>query len=107
EVQSGPLLTQADYGLLKPLQEVSWREYWYSVHGLGDGLEFANRDLAVNATRIDGGLEMRMMATGEFPGARCVLSQGERVLLEVGLDLSPKQAASVSLPQAPEGAIDV
>jgi len=107
EVQSGPLLTQADYGFLRPLQEVAWREYWYSVHGLGDGFEFANRDLAVNATRKNGALELRMMATGAFPGARCVLSQGERVLLEAGLDLSPAKAASLSLPQATEGAIDV
>lgn len=107
EVQSGPLLTQADYGFLKPLQEVAWREYWYSVHGLGDGFEFANRDLAVNAKRENGALELRMMATGDFPGARCLLSQGERVLMEVGLDLSPASAASLTLPKAPEGPIEV
>ncbi len=108
EVQSGPLLTQADYGFLRPLQEVAWREYWYSVHGLGDGFEFANRDLAVNALRNkNGSLEVRMMATGEFPGARCVLSQGERVLLEASVDLSPAEAGSLWLPLAPEGAIDV
>ncbi|MBL7647433.1 MAG: DUF5107 domain-containing protein [Candidatus Hydrogenedentes bacterium] len=107
EVQSGPLLTQADYGFLKPLQEVAWREYWYSVHGLGDGFEFANRDLAVNATRKNGALELRMMATGAFSGSRCVLSQGGRVLLEAGLDLSPAKAATVTLPHAPEDAVEV
>ena len=45
------------------------------------------------AKRENGALELRMMATGEFRGARCVLSQGERVLMEVGLELSPRNAA--------------
>lgn len=107
EVQSGPLLTQADYGLLKPLQEVSWREYWYSVHGLGDGFEFANRDLAVNATRKDSALELRMMATGAFPGALCVVSQQGRTLLKAGVELSPAKAAIVNVAEVSSGPVEV
>jgi len=34
EVQSGPLQTQSDYGLLTPGKSISWKEYWYPVHGL-------------------------------------------------------------------------
>lgn len=107
EVQSGPLLTQADYGFLRPLQEVAWREYWYSVHGLGNGFEFANRDLAVNATRKDNTLELRMMATGEFPQALCVVSQDGQVLVKAGLDLSPAKAATLTVEEVSTGPVDV
>jgi tetratricopeptide (TPR) repeat protein len=107
EVQSGPLLTQADYGFLRPLQEVAWREYWYSVHGLGDGFEFANRDLAVNATRKDNTLELRMMATGEFSQALCVVSQDGHVLVKAGLDLSPAKAATLTVSEVSTGPVNV
>ena len=46
EVQSGPLPTQSDYGMLGPRERVAWQEWWYPVHGLGEGFEFANRDIA-------------------------------------------------------------
>ena len=35
EVQSGPLPTQSDYGMLLPRAEVSWQEYWYPGHVCG------------------------------------------------------------------------
>ena len=69
EVQSGPLPTQSDYGMLLPRQQVAWREWWYPVHGLGDGFEFATRDLAVQTIRAGGDLQLRLLATGRFPGA--------------------------------------
>ena len=64
EVQSGPLPTQSDYGMLGPHERVEWREWWYPVHGLGDGFEYATRDLAVQSSRQDGKLELRLLATG-------------------------------------------
>ncbi len=74
EVQSGPLPTQSDYGMLGPRERVEWREWWYPVHGLGDGFEFATRDLAVQSSREDGTLELRLLATGSFPNATCEAS---------------------------------
>ena len=71
EVQSGPLPTQSDYGMLGPRERVEWREWWYPVHGLGDGFEFATRNLAVQSARRDGKLELRLLATGAFPQASC------------------------------------
>jgi hypothetical protein len=38
EVQSGPLRTQADYGMMRPRQTIAWRECWYPVHGLATAL---------------------------------------------------------------------
>jgi tetratricopeptide (TPR) repeat protein len=107
EVQTGPLLTQADYGMLYPRQAIAWNEYWYPVHGLGDGFEYATRDAAVQTTRTKDALELRIIATAEFPGAVCTLAQGGKPLLEQNADLSPNGAAQVSLASPPEGPIQV
>lgn len=107
EVQSGPLLTQADYGMLKPRDSVAWQEFWYPAHGLGDGFEYATRDAVVNAKREGGVLNLSVLATGEFPGARCVLSREDKVLLDQTVDLTPMRPAQISLPSAPEGPVSV
>ncbi|MFA6240739.1 MAG: DUF5107 domain-containing protein [Candidatus Hydrogenedentales bacterium] len=109
EVQSGPLLTQADYGMLRPRDSVAWREFWYPAHSLGDGFEYATRDAVVNVKRDGGNLNVLILATGEFPGARCVLSKDGKKLVEQNLDLTPAKPVPLALPSAPEGpiAIDV
>lgn len=107
EVQSGPLPTQSDYGMLAPRQEVAWREWWYPVHGLGEGFEFATKDLAAQTSRSDGELQLRLIATGKFPGVSCRLSQDGRNLLTKRLDLSPKTVRLVTLSPVPTGPIDV
>lgn len=107
EIQSGPLPTQSDYGMLAPRQEVAWREWWYPVHGLGDGFEFATKDVAVQTVREGGQLQLRILATGEFPKASCVLTQKGRELASRQLDLSPKGPQTVVLSPCPEGPVDV
>jgi tetratricopeptide (TPR) repeat protein len=97
EVQSGPLPTQSDYGMLGPHDQVSWQEFWYPVHGLGDGFEFANRDVAVQIKRREGMLELRLLATASHPKAECVLKQGDRQLLSKDIALSPHAPAIVTL----------
>lgn len=103
EVQSGPLRTQADYGLLGPREEIAWREWWYPVHGLGDGFEYATKDVAVQTYRDGGSLEIRVLATGVFDDARCSISRGEGhgpLIRRESVDLSPN--APVVLKQANE-----
>jgi len=113
EVQSGPLPTQSDYGMLMPRQEVSWQEYWYPVHGLGDGFEYANKDIAVQTERLgtDGGpsptLRLRILATGKFPGAVCTVTRGRRELLAKAVDLTPEYPQVVTLSPVPRSAVDV
>lgn len=107
EVQSGPLLTQADYGMLWHHREIAWREYWYPVHGLGDGFEYATRDITAQTIRDAASLEVRLLATGLFPEARCVLSKNGRVLLEQQADLSPTSPLSLILANPPEDRIRV
>ncbi len=111
EVQSGPLPTQSDYGMLMPRQAVSWQEYWYPVHGLGDGFEYATKDIAVQTDRLTGGasptLRLRILATGKFPGATCSISQGRRELIAKSVDLTPENPRVVILRPAPQSPVDV
>jgi len=107
EVQSGPLPTQSDYGMLQPRQEVAWREWWYPVHGLGEGFEFATKDVAIQTRREEGMLELHMIATGRFRGALCSISQDGNEILAERLSLSPEAPRVVVLSPAPQGPVDV
>ena len=101
EVQSGPLQTQADYGLLGPHQEIAWQEWWYPVHGLGDGFEYATKDLAVQTQWTDdaqGMLEVRLLSTGEYPKAICTIDTHRGAPDAHTIDLSPKNAVVLRSP---------
>lgn len=102
EVQSGPLKTQSDYGMLKPGREILWHEYWYPVHGLEDGFEYANRDIVAQTKWVNGASRMRLLATAPYPEARCIVSQASAVLLNTVVDLSPVQAATFDIPDPVE-----
>jgi tetratricopeptide (TPR) repeat protein len=107
EVQSGPLPTQSDYGMLGPHEAISWREWWYPVHGLGDGFEYATRNVAAQTSRREGRLLVRLLATGEFSQANIVLERKGRRLLDKMLDLSPQTPAMVELTEEPEKPVDI
>ena len=107
EVQSGPLPTQSDYGLLGPHDEVSWQEYWYPVHGLGDGFEFATKDVAVQTAHKGSGLELRLLATAKFPGATCSLIRGGTEIIRKPLALGPEAPQVVTLDAAGSAPVDV
>ncbi|MGA2032496.1 MAG: DUF5107 domain-containing protein [Thermoguttaceae bacterium] len=107
EVQSGPLPTQSDYGMLGPHNQVAWQEWWAPLHGLGDGFEYATRDLAAQTARRGGRLEVRLLATARFPQAVCLLAQAGRPLLRKELDLSPAAAALLTCAEEPQKPIEV
>jgi len=97
EVQSGPLPTQSDYGNLAPKAQISWKEYWYPVHGLNDGFEFANKQVAFRTERKNGQMEIKMIATEKVPQATLRLYDGEKEILAKQVDLSPEKVSTVSL----------
>ncbi len=107
EVQSGPLPTQSDYGMLLPRQEVSWREWWYPVHGLGDGFEYATKDIAIQTTRQDDELKLHILTTDNFSGATCVLSQGRKTVLKKTINLTPEKPRMLTLYSTPQSPVDV
>ena len=106
EVQSGPLPTQSDYGALWPRDEVAWQEWWYPVHGLGDGFEFATKDVAIQTIRHDDCVELRLLATAEFPGARCAATYGQEEVRQ-RIDLSPARPQVITLAYPGDAAIDI
>jgi len=95
EVQSGPLPTQSDYGLLGPRDQVAWQEWWYPVHGLGDGFHYANKDVAVQTVRNDPA-HLRILATAEFPEATCTIDGSEASSLIRNLHLSPAKPEEIT-----------
>jgi tetratricopeptide (TPR) repeat protein len=97
EVQSGPLPTQSDYGMLSPRDKVTWREWWYPVHGLGDGFEFATRDLAAQTSRDSNQLELRLLATAKHQQAICEFRSASKLLKREIVDLTPEWAATLYL----------
>lgn len=107
EVQSGPLPTQSDYGMLLPRAEVSWQEYWYPVHGLADGFEYATKDVAIQTAREDEKLQLRILSTGKYSGANCTFSQGSRKLLRKTINLTPESPQTLTLFSAPRSPVDI
>ncbi len=107
EVQSGPLPTQSDYGMLLPRQTISWQEWWYPVHSLGDGFEYATKDVAIQSIRKDDKLQLRMLATDAFRVTRCTIFEKDQMLLNKNIDLSYRKPVVVELSPAPKSAIDI
>jgi tetratricopeptide (TPR) repeat protein len=102
EVQSGPLPTQADFGMFVPGSSIAWRECWYPVHGLGDGYEYATEKVAINTKRNEKGLEIKMIATEKYPGAVCKVMNGDKVVKQYNVDLSPVSSSTLNLGQLPQ-----
>ncbi|MCX7426985.1 MAG: DUF5107 domain-containing protein [Planctomycetia bacterium] len=107
EVQSGPLPTQSDYGALAPHAQVAWREWWYPVHGLGDGFEYATKDAVFQSYRAGDQLELRVAVTGEFPAAVLTVGRDDKSLLTQKLDLTPKAPQRVTIPGGAASPVDV
>ena len=96
EVQTGPLLTQGEVGRLDPSEAVTWREWWYPVHGIG-GFTFANRDVAVNAAIEEGALNLRLLGTGSWPSVEVRVLKETAVSAHAQCALSPSKPANLKL----------
>ena len=101
EVQSGPLPKQSDYGKLMPRESVSWQEWWYPVHGLGDGFEYATKDLAFQTIRSSDTLYLKIFATGIYPQAVCSISNEQKEVVKKTMNLSPWNPETLALTPIP------
>ena len=97
EVQSGPLPTQADFGLLEPGQEISWNEYWYPVAGLGDGFEYATRDVAIQRHSTDTGVRFDFAATRAFRNVDLTIERQDGRTEHRKLELSPARTETIEV----------
>jgi len=103
EVQTGPLLTQAQVGRLDPCEAVEWNEWWYPIHGIG-GFTFANQDACVNATLEGGQLRLRLIGTADWNEAKARLLKDSRELQVRPCKLSARQQTELTFDLAGEQA---
>ncbi|MBI5093304.1 MAG: DUF5107 domain-containing protein [Candidatus Hydrogenedentes bacterium] len=108
EIQSGPLATQEDYGLLLPHERVEWQEWWYPIHSLRDGFDYATRDVALRVERTKGSKRatVRVAATASFPGASVAVYQpvdASAARAEKRMDLTPAKTQALDFDLADAG----
>jgi tetratricopeptide (TPR) repeat protein len=102
EVQTGPLLTQAEVGRLDPCEAVEWTEWWYPVHSIG-GFTYANRDLAVNAVVDQASLKLRALGTGRWDSVDVrVLDSSGTVVTHTRCRISARQKTELTLALPPD-----
>jgi len=97
EVQSGPLQTQSDYGSLAPGATVFWKEYWYPVHGLNDGFEFATEKVAIQTRHKKNSINISIISTEVLKGVNCITMAGGEEIQRKVTDLTPLSAVSVEM----------
>ncbi len=97
EVQTGPLLTQAQVGRLEPCEAVEWKEWWYPIHALG-GFSFANRNLAVNARMQNNQLRLGILGSGTWPRAAVTVHQKYQTVARATFRLEPTSPTELTIP---------
>ncbi len=97
EVQSGPLQTQSDYGILPPGASVSWKEYWYPVHGLDDGFEYATEKVTVQTLHDGNNIDINLISTEQITGVNCVVSAKGKEIQRKKTDLSPLNSVALKM----------
>jgi tetratricopeptide (TPR) repeat protein len=79
---------QPDYSWIRPGESRTVVHYWYPVRELG-GIKAANLEGALNLEVRDRRARLAANTTSSRPGARVVLSSGERVLFETTATIAP------------------
>ena len=81
EIQTGPMPTQADYGMLYPHQTVEWKEWWYPVRGT-KGVAFSNKDVTINVLRDDKKRSVTLLLNGTstYPATCSLVGYGDQQL---------------------------
>jgi len=101
ELQSGRFVDQTTWRMMPPHWTEGWREWWYPVQGMG-GFSWANREAAVRIAPQNGLIECAASVTKAWPGARVVITAGERVLKDERVDLVPGEAFRTEVARAGE-----
>ncbi len=99
EVQSGPLLTQADYGELFPHDDVSWEEWWYPVYGFEQGFDFATQDVVFEVVNDDrGDIEsVNILSTKDYRDCQLRFASVKGGEQSFETDLTPKEVRTFTL----------
>ena len=97
ELQSGLFRNQETYAILEPQETVHFSEYWLPVRDLG-GITRANVDAVLHMDRIAATrVALALDVTRDLPGARLIVRQQARTLLDRTASLSPREVWRATL----------
>ena len=100
EIQAGLFRNQETYAFLEPQESLRFREYWVPVRDLG-GLTRATADAVVHVARSSAGtLSVGAQVTRRVAGGRLRVMEGERVVADEPLDLTPADTLRRTFPDA-------
>jgi tetratricopeptide (TPR) repeat protein len=106
EIQAGLFRNQETYAFLEPQESIRFREYWIPVRDLG-GFSRVTPDAVVNLSREEAGgrpvVAVKAQVTRGVAGGRLRLKDGETVVAEEALALTPAQTLQRTFPALPPG----
>ncbi len=80
---------QPDFTYLAPYETKTFSQYWWPYQKLGP-VQNASKEAAIRLEVAENhSLDLGVATSGVYPGARIVLQQGDRVLLDERVDLHP------------------
>ncbi|WP_298486264.1 DUF5107 domain-containing protein [uncultured Maribacter sp.] len=83
---------QPDYTWIRPYEVKKWKQYWYPVKDI-EGFKNANLNAAVNLEqRQNNTIFLGYHSTQKVKNARIILKNGNQVILEKNLLISPEKA---------------
>src|SRR5580765_8530200 len=89
ELQAGLFRNQETYGMLEPQEQLHFSEYWIPARDLG-GITRATADAVLNVSVRERGLGLELNVTRTFPDARVRVRQGDSVLFDKVVTLTPR-----------------
>lgn len=92
EIQTGPLPTQADYGLLEPHQTVEWEEWWRPVRGT-QGVAFSTKDVSANVKTDGKNVTVLIHGSGTWEATCAIEGLGEQPV-----KITPDKSVSATFP---------
>jgi tetratricopeptide (TPR) repeat protein len=103
EIQAGLYRNQETYAFLEPQESIRFTEYWLPVHRIG-GISRANSDAVVHVSRVRevGGelLSIGMNVARPVPSGRLQILQGDRVIANDAVTLTPADTFTRAYPAA-------
>ena len=97
--------TQSDYGFLSPGASISWKEYWYPVHGLNTGFEFATEKVSIQTKHNEENIAVSVISTEILEGAQCILFEDGKEVQRKVVDLSPLKSDNFDFPKTTDDTI--
>jgi tetratricopeptide (TPR) repeat protein len=104
EVQAGLMRNQETYAFLEPRQSIRFREYWMPVRAIG-GITRANLAGVLYLRREGAKLTAGFNTNRAVAGAKVRILDGQRVLRELTVDLTPERTWTMELADAPRSPV--